>query len=112
MIVQRFEDRDLRGIEERFDLLVRALDDGLNLLMFLVFAQACILEDRFNLLIPGDQNGLDFPLLGVAKAQFGCQHGELLIGAGMMVMMPFLGAGRRSGSRRCRLSKCEAGKER
>ena len=90
MLVQRLEDLDLRGIEKRFDLLVRAFDNGLNLLMFLIFGQACILEDRRDLLILGNQNGLDFALLGSTEGQFSRQEGELLIRAHMMMtMMPF-----------------------
>ena len=47
MLMQRFELCNLLRSEERFDLRVCALHQRLNLLMFLLFGQARVLEDRF-----------------------------------------------------------------
>ena len=47
MLMQRFELCNLLRGEERFDLRVCALHQRLYLLMFLLFGQARVLEDRF-----------------------------------------------------------------
>jgi len=46
MLMQLFELCNLSRIEERYDLLVCALDQRLHLLMFLIFAQAGVLVKR------------------------------------------------------------------
>ena len=47
ILMQRFELCNLSRSEKRFDLRVCALEHRLTLLMFLLFGQAGILEDRF-----------------------------------------------------------------
>ena len=102
MLMQFFELRNLGRIEKRFDLLVCALHQRLHLLMFLIFAQAGILVDRFELRISGNQNRPDLSLLGVAEAELGGQPGQLLLGAEVMFALSVTGpgTGRRVGGRR------------
>jgi len=114
MLMQRLEDRNLRRIEERFDLLVGTLEERLHLLMFLLVGQAGVLEDRLELRISRDQNGFDLPLLDVAKSQLGRQPLHLLIGCWVMVMpLTWIGAGRLIGGGRVRrgLGQGKAGEQ-
>jgi len=86
MLMHLLELCNLSRIEKRFDLLVCALHQRLHLLMFLIFAQAGILVDRFELRISGNQNRPDLSLLGVVEAELGRQPCELLFGAWGLVL--------------------------
>ena len=94
MLMHRLELCNLSRVEERFDLLVGALEQGLRLVMLLILGQARIVVNGFQIGGLRHKQRFDLSLLGRTEIKLLGQMCELPVGIKPVMMPP--SHGRRS----------------